>query len=84
MPRKHNPDQMQLSICAAGFCMVKWRRHLWDEQNHQGDVDREDDGQRSKREWGVLLGGQDHGDRRRDQAEHLKRENTGLAQSFLK
>lgn len=50
MPRKHNPDQMQLSICAAGFCMVKWRRHLWDEQNHQGDVDREDDGQRSKRE----------------------------------
>ena len=48
--------------------------YLGDEQNHQGDVDGEDDGQRGEGEGGVLLGGQNHGDRSRDETQHLSRD----------
>lgn len=47
--------------------------YLRDEQNHQCDVDREDDGQGGKGEGGVLLGGENHGDRSCDHTQHLRK-----------
>lgn len=47
--------------------------YLGDEENHQRDVDREDDGQGGEGEGGVLLGGQDHGDGGCDHTQHLRR-----------
>lgn len=46
--------------------------HLGYEKHHQRDVGREDDGERSEGEGGILLRRQDHGNRSRDQAQHLQ------------
>lgn len=46
--------------------------HLGYEEHHQSDVGREDDCQSSEGKGSVLLRGQDHGHRSRDQAQHLQ------------
>lgn len=51
--------------------------YLGDKHNHQGDVDREDDGQGGKGEGGILLRGEDHGDWSCDHTQHLRKRVNG-------
>lgn len=67
-------DDESRTAISSGF-------YLGDEQNHQRDVDREDDGQGGEGEGGVLLGGQDHGDRGCDHTQHLRRTQTNMLRS---
>lgn len=46
--------------------------YLGDKKHNQSDVDGEHDGERSEGERGILLRGQDHGDRSRNHAQNLK------------
>lgn len=46
--------------------------YLGDEEHDEGDVDGEHDGERGECERGVLLRGQDHGDRSCNHAQNLK------------
>lgn len=73
-----NVYQLSLNFVLTGLTFILtllWRfSHLRYEEHHQSDVSREDDGERSEGEGGVLLRRQDHRHRRRDQAQHLQPE----------
>lgn len=65
-PRRSEETLMCVCVCA----------HLGNKQHHQGDVGREDDSKGGEGKGGVLLRGQNHRHRSRDEAQDLQDTHT--------